>query len=325
MSRKSSFVGRNLAMEAVWVTEAAALAASTLMGRGDDQAADQAAVDAMKSALDEIAIDGVILIGEGNKDEASKLYQGESVGTGDGPKVDVALLPLEGPTIIAKGEHNGLSVIAMTETGGFLHTPNIYMDKIAVGGGLPDGIVDLDEEPAKNLRELATAKGVDVSDLVVCILDRPRHSQLIASAREAGARIVLITAGDVSGVIATTWPKSGIDIYMGIGGAPQGVLAAAALGCVGGQMQGRLVFRDDSEKKLARDCGIDDLDRKYAIDDMATGDLTFAATGVTDGSILSGIRREHGVPVIHSLVMRSNTGTVRRIEAFHNFASMKGS
>ena len=324
MPRKSSFIGRNLAMEAVRVTEAAALAASALMGRGDDQAADQAAVDAMKSALDEIAIDGVIHIGEGSKDEASKLYHGESVGTGDGPKVDLALLPLEGPTIIAKGEHNGLSVIAMTETGGFLNTPNIYMDKIAVGGGLPDGIVNLDEEPAKNLRELATAKGVDVSDLVACILDRPRHSQLIASTREAGARIVLITAGDVSGVIATTWPKSGIDIYMGIGGAPQGVLAAAALGCVGGQMQGRLVFRDDSEKKLARDCGIDDPDRKYAIGDMATGDLTFAATGVTDGSILSGIHREYGVPVIHSLVMRSNTGTIRHIKAFHDFVSMKG-
>ncbi len=324
MPRKSSFVGRNLAMEAVRVTEAAALAASTLMGRGDDQAADQAAVDAMKRALDKIAIDGVIHIGEGNKDEASKLYQGESVGTGDGPKVDVALLPLEGPTIIAKGEHNGLSVIAMTETGGFLRTPNIYMDKIAIGGGFPDGVIDLDEEPAKNLQELATAKGVEVSDLVVCILDRPRHAQLISSIREAGARIVLITAGDVSGIIATTWPKSGIDIYMGIGGAPQGVLAATALGCVGGQMQGRLVFRDDSEKKMAEDCGIDDLDRKYVLDDMATGDLTFAATGVTDGSILPGIRREYGIPAIHSLVMRSNTGTVRYIQAFLDFASVKG-
>ncbi len=317
---KISTAGRNLALEAVRVTEAAALAASRLMGRGDDQAADQAAVDAMHEALKVLAITGTVRIGEGEEGESPKLYVGEKVGAGEGPQVDVAAMPLEGRTIIAKGEPNALSVIAIAEGGGFLKTPNIYMEKIAVGGGLPEDVVDLEEEPAKNLKELAKAKGVGVGDLVVCILDRPRHNELIAKTREAGARIMLIRDGDVAGVIATTQPESGVDIYMGIGGAPQGVLAAAALSCVGGQMHGRLVVRNDEERKQASSCGITDLDIKYGVPDMAQGDVTFAATGVTSGAMLAGVRRHHGVAVTQSMVMRSRTGTLRYIEAHHLLA-----
>src|SRR4051812_22105154 len=236
---------RNLALELVRVTEAAALSASLLMGRGDEKAADQAAVDAMRQALNSLSIDGQVVIGEGERDEAPMLYIGERVGAGSGPKIDIALDPLEGTTITAKGGSNALAVIAMAEAGGFLNAPDVYMDKIAVGAGLPDGIVDLDEAPDKNLRNLAKAKKADVSDLVVCILDRPRHAELIAKVRAAGARIMLISDGDVSGVMATSDPETGIDIYMGSGGAPEGVLAAAALRCIGGQMQGRLMFRND--------------------------------------------------------------------------------
>ncbi|SMF20562.1 fructose-1,6-bisphosphatase II / sedoheptulose-1,7-bisphosphatase [Tistlia consotensis] len=309
---------RNLALEAVRVTERAALAASRLMGRGDEKAADQAAVNAMREALNGLPIDGTVVIGEGERDEAPMLYIGEKVGAG-GPKIDIALDPLEGTTITAKGGPNALAVIAMAEEGGFLNAPDVYMDKIAVGGGLPDDIVDLDATPAENLTALAKAKGMEVADLVVCILDRPRHQDLIAKVREAGARIMLIGDGDVSGVIATSQGDSGIDIYMGSGGAPEGVLAAAALRCIGGQIQGRLLFRNDDEKGRARRWGIADLERKYKLMDLAGGDVMFAATGVTSGSMLRGVRRFHGGAETHSMVMRSKTGTVRIIEGRHNF------
>jgi fructose-1,6-bisphosphatase II / sedoheptulose-1,7-bisphosphatase len=310
---------RNLALEAVRVTEAAALSASRLMGRGDEKAADQAAVDAMREALNALAISGTVVIGEGERDEAPMLYIGEKVGTGHGPKIDIALDPLEGTTITAKGGANALAVIAMAEAGGFLNAPDVYMDKIAIGGGLGE-VVDLDEPPGTNLKNLARAKGVEVADLVVCILDRPRHAELIAKVREAGARIALISDGDVSGVIATSRPESGIDIYMGSGGAPEGVLAAAALRCIGGHMQGRLLFRNDDERGRARRLGISDLNRKYGLLDLAKGDVMFAATGVTNGSMLQGVRRFAGGATTHSMVMRSKSGTVRIIQAQHNFS-----
>jgi fructose-1,6-bisphosphatase II / sedoheptulose-1,7-bisphosphatase len=314
---------RNLALEVVRVTEAAALAASRLMGRGDEKAADQAAVDAMRRALNSLAIDGTVVIGEGERDEAPMLYIGEKVGQG-GPKVDIALDPLEGTTITAKGGPNALAVIAMAEQGGFLNAPDVYMDKIAVGGGLPEGVVDLDMKPEENLKNLAKAKGVELADLVVCILDRPRHAELIAKVRESGARIMLISDGDVSGVIATSRPDSGVDIYMGSGGAPEGVLAAAALRCIGGHIQGRLLFRNDDEKGRATRLGIKDLNRKYGILDLAKGDVMFAATGVTDGSMLKGIRRFPGGASTHSIIMRSKTGTVRVVEATHNYRVKPG-
>lgn len=312
---------RNLAIELVRVTEAAALSASLLMGRGDEKAADQAAVDAMRTALNALQIDGTVVIGEGERDEAPMLYIGEKVGLG-GVALDIALDPLEGTTLTAKGGPNALAVVAMAEKGNFLNAPDVYMDKIATGLG--EGIVDLDETPAKNLKEMAAFKKVPVSDLVACILDRPRHEELIAKVREAGARIMLISDGDVSGVIATSDPFSGVDIYFGQGGAPEGVLAAAALRCMGGFMQGRLVFRNDDEKARAKRWGIDDLTRKYVMDDMARGDVMFAATGVTDGAMLKGVRRVKGGAHTHSLVMRSKTGTIRRIEATHNFMRKGG-
>ena len=309
---------RNLALEAVRVTEMAALAASRLMGRGDEMAADQAAVNAMREALNGLAIDGTVRIGEGERDEAPMLYIGEKVGSG-GPRIDIALDPLEGTTITAKGGQNALAVMAMAEEGGFLHAPDTYMDKIAVGGGLPDDVVDLDAAPEVNLKNLAAAKRLEVGDLVVCIMDRPRHSELIAKVREAGARIMLISDGDVSGVIATSRADSGVDLYWGIGGAPEGVLAAAALRCIGGQFQGRLVFRTDDERARARRCGVTDFDRKYSLHELAGGEVMFAATGVTDGSMLKGVRRHQGGATTQSMVMRSITGTVRIIEAQHNF------
>lgn len=315
---------RNLALEAVRVTEAAALAASKLMGRGDEKMADQAAVDAMRTSLNSLNIEGTVVIGEGERDEAPMLYIGEKVGMGGGPKIDIALDPLEGTTITAKGLPNSLAVMAMAEHGGFLNAPDVYMDKIAVGGGLPEGIVDLDKSVAQNLGDLAKAKKVDVNDLVVCILDRPRHSELIAKVREAGARIMLIGDGDVSGVIATSTGDSGIDIYMGSGGAPEGVLAAAALRAIGGQIQGRLLFRNDDEKARAKKWGITDLNRKYSMTDMAKGDVMFAATGVTSGSMLKGVRRFHNGAETHSIVMRSKTGTVRWVSAHHNFSVKTG-
>ncbi|MFM9845367.1 MAG: class II fructose-bisphosphatase [Dongiaceae bacterium] len=310
---------RNLALEVVRVTEAAALASSRLMGRGDEKAADQAAVDAMRRSLNGLAIDGVVVIGEGERDEAPMLYIGEKVGAG-GPRVDIALDPLEGTTITAKGGNNALSVVAMAEEGGFLNAPDVYMDKIAVGGGLPDGVVDLDAKPEENLKNLAKARKVEVPDIVACILDRPRHAELIARVRAAGARIMLISDGDVSGVISTARAGSGVDIYMGTGGAPEGVLAAAALRCIGGQMQGRLIFRNDDERGRGLRLGISDLNRKYDMMDMAKGDVMFAATGVTDGTMLRGVRRFQDGGTTHSMVMRSKTGTVRVIEAQHNFA-----
>lgn len=310
---------RNLALEAARVTEAAALAASRWMGRGDEKAADQAAVDGMRTALNALDISGTVVIGEGERDEAPMLYIGEKVGSGKGPNLDIALDPLEGTTITAKGGQNALAVIAMAEEGNFLNAPDVYMDKIAVGGGLPEGVVDLDATPQENLNSLAKAKGKDISDLLVCILDRPRHADLIQAVRDAGARILLIGDGDVSGVIATAEPESGVDIYMGSGGAPEGVLAAAALRCIGGQIQGRLLFRNDDERARAAKWGIEDLDKKYGLHDMAAGDVMFAATGVTDGAMLRGVRVYANQATTHTLVMRSKSGTVRKIEATHNF------
>lgn len=310
---------RNLALESVRVTESAALAAYNFMGGGDEKAVDQAAVSAMHRTLNRLALDGTVRIGEGVEGEAEKLYVGETLGTGDGPKVDIALVALEGTTIVARGGPNALAVIAMAEDGGFLTVPNIYMDKIAVGPGLPDGIVDLDNEPADNLAALADAKGTKVTDLVVCMLDRPRHAELIAKIRETGARIRLIQDGDVSGVIAATQPEAGVDIFLGIGGAPQGVLAAAALRGVGGQMQGRLVFRNNDQRTEAQRLGIEDLERKYATEDMASGNVTFAATGVTYSDMLEGVRYVPGGAITHSMVLRSTTGTLRFIEGHHDF------
>ncbi len=315
-----TFLDRNLALEAVRVTEAAALAASRLMGLGDEKAADQAAVDAMRSALNYLDIDGTVVIGEGERDEAPMLFIGEKVGTGRGPKIDIALDPLEGTTLTAKGGPNALAVLAFAEAGNFLNSPDVYMDKIAVGGGLPAGVVDLDATPTENIKALAEAKGTDVSHIVACILDRPRHEQLIAEVRESGARIMLISDGDVAGVMATASVETGIDIYMGSGGAPEGVLAAAALRCIGGQMQGRLLFRNDDEKGRARRLGIDDLNRKYDLLDLASGDVMFAATGVTDGSMLDGVRRSKDGATTNSLVMRSRTGTVRWVKSYHDFS-----
>jgi fructose-1,6-bisphosphatase II / sedoheptulose-1,7-bisphosphatase len=321
---EQSGMDRNLALEAVRVTEAAALSASRLMGRGDEKAADQAAVDAMRKALNSLSIEGTVVIGEGERDEAPMLYIGEEVGLGNGPKIDIALDPLEGTTITAKGGQNALAVIAMAEQGGFLNAPDVYMDKIAIGAGLPSDLVDLDQTPGENLKALAKAKKVDVEDIVACILDRPRHADLIGAVRSSGARIQLISDGDVSGVIATTLPESGVDIYMGSGGAPEGVLAAAALRSIGGQMQGRLLFRNDDERARATKWGIEDFDRKYGLLDLASGDVMFAATGVTDGSMLRGVRRFSGGAMTHSIVMRSRTGTVRMIEAKHDFTRKSG-
>ncbi len=322
---QDTVVSRNLAMEAVRITEVAALATSRYLGRGDERAADQAAVGAMHKALQGLAINGTIRIGEGARGEVDKLYAGEKAGTGEGPTVDLAVMPLEGPTIIAKGEPNGMSAIAIAEDGEFVDFPAIYMDKIAVGGGLPEGVVNLDDGPAKNLGELAKAKGVEIGDLVACILDRPRHAELIAKTREAGARIMLIADGDLSGVISTAWPDSGIDIFLGSGGAREGVLAAAALACTGGQMQGRLIVRNDDERVKVEACGICEPGKAYTAPEMASGQVTFAATGVTGGTILAGVKRRHGAAMTHSVVMRSLSGTVHFIKAYHDFAHWAGS
>jgi fructose-1,6-bisphosphatase II / sedoheptulose-1,7-bisphosphatase len=318
MSEGNTWTDRNLALEMVRVTEAAALAASQLMGRGDEKAADQAAVNAMREVLNSLPMSGTVVIGEGERDEAPMLYIGEKVGSG-GAEVDIALDPLEGTTITARGDANALAVIALAEKGGFLFAPDVYMDKIAVGGGLPDGVVDLDAEPAENLKELAQAKKMRVEDLAVCILDRPRHQDLIDKVRSAGARIVLIRDGDVSAVMATSRADTTLDIYMGQGGAPEGVLAAAALRCIGGQIQGRLLFKNDEQIARAKSMGVEDPDKKYGLHDLASGNVMFAATGVTDGAMLKGVRRYSGGASTHSLVMRSKTGTVRVIETQHNF------
>lgn len=319
MAQNDSIMDRNLALELVRVTEAAALAASKQVGRGDKMEADQVAVDAMRHALNSLNIQGRIVIGEGERDEAPMLYIGEEVGTGNGPEIDIALDPLEGTDITAAGGPNALAVVAMTDKGGFLNAPDTYMDKIAVGPGIDPNILDLDAPISDVLAKLAKEKGGNIDDLTVCILDRPRHEKLIADVRAAGARINLIGDGDVSAVIATTDPDTGIDLYVGNGGAPEGVLAAAALQCIGGSMLGRLVFHTDVERERADRWGITDLNKIYTTDDLAKGDnVMFAATGVTDGTMLRGVRRYAGGAKTDTIVMRSKSGTVRRIQATHN-------
>ena len=309
---------RNLALDLVRVTEAAALAASRWMGRGNKNEADGAAVEGMRRAFDSVAIAGTVVIGEGEMDEAPMLFIGEQVGAG-GPAMDIAVDPLEGTSLTAKGGPNALAVVALAERGNFLHAPDIYMDKIAVGAGLPEGVVDLDASVAENLRNLARAKNKELGDLVVCMLERDRHKELLAKCREAGARCMLLGDGDVAGVIAAALPEGGVDIFMGSGGAPEGVLAAAALRCIGGQMQGRLLYEDDSQVARAREMGVSDPQYKYSVSEMAKGDVMFAATGVTTGAMLQGVRRYAGGAYTHSMVMRSKSGTVRYIEAHHNF------
>ena len=316
MAEKTT-MDRNLTIEAVRVTEAAAIAAAEVMGRGDEKLADQAAVDAMRTALNRLQMAGTVVIGEGERDEAPMLFIGEEVGTGDGPKIDIALDPLEGTTITAKGMPNGLAVLALSDAGGLLNAPDVYMDKIAAGPDVPTDAIDLDNTVAENINNVAEAVGKDPNDVVACILDRPRHAEMISAVREAGARIVLIGDGDVAGVMATAMPETNIDIYMGIGGAPEGVLAAAALRCIGGNIQGRLLFRNDDERGRAAKVGVEDLNRKYAITDLAEGDVIFAATGVTDGNMLQGVRRTASMIFTESVAMRARTGTVRWIRMQH--------
>ncbi|MEM9277897.1 MAG: class II fructose-bisphosphatase [Pseudomonadota bacterium] len=309
---------RILTLELVRVTERAAVAAARLRGQGDEKAADQVAVDAMRTELNRLPIDGKVVIGEGERDEAPMLYIGEEVGTKEGPKVDIALDPLEGTTICAKNQPNSLAVIALAEGGSLLYAPDVYMDKIAVGPGYPEGLIDLDATPQENLAALAKAKGCEVKDLTACILDRPRHAKLIEDVRSVGAAIRLIGDGDVAGVIHTTDPEeTGIDIYFGTGGAPEGVLAAAALRCIGGQMQGRLVLDTPEKIERAKKMGIEDPNKKYTMVEMAKGDVLFAATGVTDGNMLDGVKFGRGEISTHTVVMRSSSGTVREIKARH--------
>lgn len=311
---------RNLALEFVRITEAAALACARHMGRGDEKSADQAAVDAMRKAFDTVPIDGTVVIGEGERDEAPMLYIGEKVGrkTEDSPKIDIALDPLEGTTICAKGGVGSVSVIAAAEQGNFLHAPDTYMDKIACGPAAR-GLIDIDKSATENIQIVAKALDKPVEDITVVILDRPRHTDLIAEVRRTGARIQLIGDGDVSAAIASAWPESGIDLLMGIGGAPEGVISAAAMQCLGGDFQGRLKFRNDEEKARAKKMGITDFNRKYTIDDLAKGSVLFVATGVTDGPLLKGVKMLPGRQAkTHSVVMRSATGTIRTIEAHHH-------
>jgi len=314
----SSALNRTLVLEVVRVTEAGAIAASELNGRGDEKAADAAAVEAMRTAFNSLQIDGRVVIGEGERDEAPMLYIGEEVGAG-GVAVDIALDPLEGTTICAKAMPNALAVVAITERGGLLNAPDVYMEKIAVGGGLPEGVIDLDKSVTENVQAVAAAKGKKVSAIMACVLDRPRHAKLIKELRGLGCGVALIGDGDVAGVIATTDPKTGIDIYIGSGGAPEGVLAAAALRCIGGQMQGRLLFRNDDERARARKWGIEDLDRIYTMMEMASGDVIFAATGVTDGSMLKGVHRTPEGITTDTVTMRSHTKTIRRVETLHGY------
>lgn len=316
---KAAGLDRILTLELVRVTERAAVAAARWRGRGDEMAADQAAVDAMRRELNRLPIEGTVVIGEGERDEAPMLYIGEKVGKGSGPLVDIALDPLEGTTICAKNQPNSLAVIAIAEGGSLLYAPDVYMQKIAIGPGYAKGIVDLDATPMENIQALAAAKGVPVNEITACILDRPRHAKLIEDVRATGAALRLIGDGDVAGVIHTTNPdETGIDIYLGIGGAPEGVLAAAALRCIGGQMQGRLVTQSDSQRERAAKMGVKDFDKKFTHDEMAKGDVLFAATGVTDGNLLSGVRfARNGEITTDTVVMRSSSGTVRWIKATH--------
>ena len=312
---KQAALERVLVLEVARVTEAAAIAAARFRGRGDKNAADHAAVEAMRNELAKVNIAGRVVIGEGEMDEAPMLYIGEKLGTGNGPEVDIAVDPLEGTTICAEAEPNALAVLAISERGGLLNAPDMYMDKIAIGPGYPEGIVDLDASPGDNIRALAKFKGVPVHGITVCMLGRPRHDKIIKAVRDAGASLRLIRDGDVAGVIWTTDPsETGIDMYLGSGGAPEGVLAAAALRCIGGQMQGRLLPQNDDEIKRALGMGITDIRRKYTMAEMASGDVIFSATGVTDGSLLEGVHFRGDFAETETVVMRARTGTVRRIK-----------
>lgn len=314
MPATPDFNDRNLSLGLARVSEAAAIACTPLIGRGDEKAADQAAVDAMRTQLNKLDISGVVVIGEGERDEAPMLYIGEEVGTGTGPGVDIALDPLEGTTLTAKDMPNALAVIAMGPRGSMLHAPDVYMDKLAIGPGFRPGVVTLDMSPSERISALAASKGCSTNDITVCVLERPRHEDLIAEIRSTGAAIRLITDGDVAGVMHCAEPElTGIDMYMGSGGAPEGVLAAAALKCMGGQIFGRLTFRNDDERGRATKAGITNFDRVYTRDDMVTGDVIFAATGVTDGSLVPGIKREVGFVTAETILMRSKTGSVRRM------------
>ena len=317
MINASSVLDRVLVLEMVRVTEAAAIAASRWIGRGENDSADAAAVEAMRAALNELPMDGTVVIGEGERDEAPMLFIGEKVGTGSGPGIDIALDPLEGTTITAKAGPNALAVLAIAEKGCLLNAPDVYMEKLAIGPGYPEGTIDLARSPTENIRSIAAAKGVEPNEIIACVLDRPRHAELIAELRSIGCGIMLIPDGDVAGVIATTDPDTTVDVYMGSGGAPEGVLAAAALRCVGGQIQGRLLFRNDDERARAHRWGIEDLDRIYRLEDMARGDCIFAATGVTDGSLLQGVKRRRTHLTTESIVMRASSGTVRRVTGEH--------
>ena len=314
MATTRDFNDRMLSLGLARVSEAAALAAARLIGRGDEKAADQAAVNAMRDQLNKLDIRGTVVIGEGERDEAPMLYIGEEVGSGTGPEVDIALDPLEGTTLTAKDMPNALTVIAMGPRGTMLHAPDVYMDKLAIGPGFRSGIVNMDMPPAERVSALAAAKGVSTNDITVCVLERPRHEQMIAEIRSTGAAIRLITDNDIAGVMHCAEPaKTGIDMYMGSGGAPEGVLAAAALKCMGGQIYGRLTFRDAAETARAETAGITNFDRVYTRDDMVTSDVIFAATGVTDGSLLPAVKREPGFFTTQTILMRSKTGSVRHM------------
>jgi len=315
----SKVLDRVLVLEMVRVTEAAAISAAKLIGRGDEKAADAAAVEAMRAAFNELEFDGTVVIGEGERDEAPMLYIGEKVGTGKGPKIDIALDPLEGTTITAKAGPNALAVLAIAEDGCLLNAPDVYMDKLAIGPGYERGLVSLDQTPTERVQAFARAKGVQPGDITVMVLDRPRHEKLIAELRSLGCGVHLIPDGDVAGVISVTDPESTVDMYMGSGGAPEGVLAAAALSCVGGQFQGRLLFRNDDEKARAAKWGVTDLNRIYQLEDLVKGDAIFAATGVTDGSLLDGVkRRKDGVLTTESVVMRASSRTIRWVKGEHH-------
>lgn len=322
----SHVLDRVLVLEMVRVTEAAAIAASKLIGRGDEKAADAAAVEAMRAALNELPFDGTVVIGEGERDEAPMLYIGERVGSaqGSGPRIDIALDPLEGTTITAKAGPNALAVLAIAENGCLLNAPDTYMQKLAVGPGYPQGTIDLSRSVSDNIRSIAKAKGVAPGEITACVLDRDRHQDIIQELRSLGCSVRLIPDGDVAGVIAVADPDTGIDVYVGTGGAPEGVLAAAALRCVGGQMQGRLVFRNDDEVERAHRWGIEDLERIYTMEDMAQGDCIFAATGVTDGSLLKGVHRRNNCVSTESVVMRASTGTVRRVSTEYRDLKHRG-
>ena len=312
----SNTIDRILTLELVRVTERAAVASSLLVGRGNEKEADQAAVDAMRTELNTLDIQGEVVIGEGERDEAPMLYIGEKVGTGNGPKVDIALDPLEGTTLTAKGQSDALTTIAMAEKGSLLNAANVYMDKIAIGPGCPNDIVHLDEDPDVNVKAFSKATKKPIELVTVCVLDRPRHADIIESIRSSGARVKLIPDGDIAGVIHTTDPQTGIDMYMGIGGAPEGVLAAAALRCTGGQMQAKLVLEDQEKKDRATKMGISDYNKIYSLNELVSGDALFAATGVTNGSMLSGIENNNGLWT-NTVVMRSSSGTVRWIKSHH--------